>query len=222
MQYSSSSSSSSPSSSSLSSSSSSSLSYAVQPLPSSSPLHFPPLDPHAHWSPGSPSSPPSPSSPALLLPADVAYNGDPNRCYCCHSVFGMASRKNFMGHMNQRHRDMSAAHITALMQQRFAILDCHCGHHCISRTGLLMHLSRCQVPRPEGRGIPPRHPLHHDEPLPQVALLPIPSVTVQPAIINHKNLSCLFRQPVYKFYHTWKDQWPQSWKHFLGQDHLGD
>ena len=116
-----------------------------------------------------PSPPPSPSSPASLLSTDVADNRDPNRCYCCHSVCGMASRKKFMGHMNRRHRDMSAAHITALMQQRFAILDCHCGHHCISRTGLLMHLSRYQVPRPDGWNIPPHHPLHHDEPLPQLA-----------------------------------------------------
>ena len=116
----------------------------------------------------------------------------------------MASRKNFMGHMNRRHRDMSAAHITALMQQRFAILDCHCGHHCISRTGLLMHLSRCQVPRPEGWDIPPRHPLHHDEPLPQLAPLSIPPVAVQPEIINYEDLLYLFRQPVYKVHHTWK------------------
>ena len=90
------------------------------------------------------------------------------------------------------------------MQQRFVILDCHCGHHCISRTGLLMHLSRCQVPRPEGWVIPPRHPLHHDEPLPQLAPLLIRPVAVQPEIINYEDLLCLFRQPVYKVHHTWK------------------
>ena len=74
----------------------------------------------------------------------------------------MAKRKNFMGDINRRHRDMSAAQINSpcllLMQQQIAILNCHCGHHCISRTGLLMHFSRCQVPRPEDWGIPPRHP----------------------------------------------------------------
>ena len=67
-----------------------------------------------------------------------------------------------------------------------------------------MHLSRCQVPRPEGWDIPPRHPLHHDEPLPQLAPLPIPPVAVQPAIINYEDLLRLFRQPVYKVHHTWK------------------
>ena len=138
----------------------------------------------------------------IPLPADAADVRDPNRCYCCLSVCSMSVRKNFMGHINRRHRDMTAAQITSLMQQDFPLLDCHCGHHCISRTGLTTHLAACTIPRPEGWNIPPRRPIaHHDDNPPALAPPLFAPAAVDPPL-SYSDLLSQFRQPVYKTHHT--------------------
>ena len=99
---------------------------------------------------------------------------------------------------------MTAAQITSLMQQDFPLLDCHCGHHCVSRTGLSTHLVACPIPRPDDWDLPPRHPIaHHDDNPPALAPPHFAPVAVDPPL-SYSDLLSQFRQPVYKTHHTWR------------------
>ena len=103
-----------------------------------------------------------------------------------------------MGHINRKHRDLTALQITTVMRQQFVILDCDCGHHCAGRTGLSLHSTTCRVARLDD---PIRYPPALDDP---VALPPAVPAAVQLDLASYEELLCRFRQGVFKVHYSWK------------------
>lgn len=121
----------------------------------------------------------------------------------------MSKRKNFMAHINRRHRNLSSTMITLAMKQSFPIFDCYCGRHCIGHKGLTQHVNLCTAVRPAGWIFPPLHPSFPVAPA-AAAIIMDEIMPAAPDLLDEdctdfEDLLARYRMPVYTVHYTWKE-----------------